>query len=302
MALNIKQTNLKKLVEKIRLRRSTKDYAGDPELLKHYQADAFIISYPKSGRTWLRIMLGKYLSCIYEYEFNIDQDISEISSKNKNIPYIAFVHDFSSNSSHKKRVRYLANNLPQNKAIYKNKKVVLLVRDLRDVVISYFFHCTQRDPIYSGTISQFIRDEQFGISKAVEFLNIWHKNRKIPTELIVVKYEDILNNPIGELLRVVHFLDLPVSQEAACSSVDFASFDNMKTLESSKDSNTGSEYLGIKQNSSNEAYKVRKGKACGFTDYLSAQDISYLTNYINSTLNPYYGYCFLWSKNLNEFT
>jgi hypothetical protein len=39
-----------------------------------------------------------------------------------------------------------------------------------------------------------------------------------------------------------------------------------------------------------ESYKTRKGKTKGFVDHLSASEIDALTQKMNETLDPYFGY------------
>ena len=156
-----------------------------PELIKNRNADIFIVSYPKSGRSWLRFMLSRYFSYVYQIDFELSKDITELTKSVNSASKIAFVHD---GSSYTQNYNFSYDELPkESKKIYKNKKVILLVRDLRDVMVSYYLHCSKRDNIYHKEISDFIRDRKFGIAKAVEFLNIWYLNRNIPEEFMVIQ-------------------------------------------------------------------------------------------------------------------
>lgn len=267
-------------------------YLGDPELQKHRHAQAFVVSHPKSGRTWLRTMLSKYICEISHKAFDPNEDVSSLSQKTLGIPYIGLTHDFSSVTKHKERVWHTAETLPGDKTIYKNKDVILLVRDLRDVMVSYYFECTQRSQVFSGSLSEFIRHKHFGIEKAVSFLNQWHEQHENPQNLLILRYEDMIQNPVSEFIKAVDFLSFPVSIEAAKAATEYGSFNNMKKMERTGTFGKNKRFSG-KQHSSEDAYKIRKGKVLGFVDRLSNEDIAYLTEYINENLTPAYGYtCF----------
>ena len=281
--------------------RITKDpCVGDPELAKHRHAQAFVVSHPKSGRTWLRTMLSKYLCEISNRDFDPSEDISSLSQQISDVPYIGLTHDFSSITKHKARVRHTAASLPSDKRVYKGKRVILLVRDLRDVMVSYYFDCTQRNQVFSGDISDFIRDEQFGIAKAVSFLNGWHEQRTTPRSLLVLRYEDMTLSPLGEFIKVCDFLDLPISIEAAKTATEYSSFDNMKKLERTGSFSNNARFA-TGRSSKEGAYKVRKGKVLGFTEHLSKEDAIYLTDYINKRLTPAYGYTCFGAEMLDDF-
>ena len=68
------------------------------------------------------------------------------------LPSFAFDHDGSSMmDAHKGR------RLSPDKSAFRGKHVLLLGRDVRDTLVSAYFHATRRLGIYEGTISSFIR-------------------------------------------------------------------------------------------------------------------------------------------------
>lgn len=258
---------------------------GCPEFIKRRDADVFVISYPKSGRTWLRLMLGKYLTEIYDCDHEGLLEIYNLTQKMTCLPRIAFVHDGSSLAPKSRKARKLG----KSKDLYKQKKVILLVRDPRDVVVSYYLHCTRREKIYEGkSISEFIRDDRFGVIKIITFLNIWAKNRFIPNEFLLVRYEDFHENACRELVRVLEFVGSDICPEIVGSAVDFASFENMRQLEMNGVDKSGRLSPGDTQDP--ESYKTRKGVIGGYLSYLSQKDIDYTDNLIQKKLSPYYSY------------
>ena len=52
-----------------------------------------VISYPKSGRTWLQLMLGEYITRHFGLDVQNVIAIKEYSKKLQAIPRIKFAHD-----------------------------------------------------------------------------------------------------------------------------------------------------------------------------------------------------------------
>jgi hypothetical protein len=270
--------------------------AGDLQLFRHRDADTFIVSYPKSGRSWLRVMMAHYFCQVHDRSFDVDADITELTRQFPDSPRISFVHD---GSTHEGECHYTAAELSGDKRFYRGRRVVLLVRDLRDVMVSYYMHATRRQRVFDGTLSEYIRDDRFGIAKAVAFLNHWYNARHVPGSLMVVRYEDLMRNPAGELLRLVQFIGMPVDHDAANASAEFACFDNMKTLERSGMLVAGGKF-GPGAGNDENSFKVRKGCIAGFIDDLSPDDLRYLSDYIDQYLSPFYGYTSLWRQQLGH--
>jgi Sulfotransferase domain len=57
--------------------------------------------------------------------------------------------------------------LETDKSRYRGTKVLYLIRDPRDVVVSCFFQATRRKKLFRGTLSEFIRSDNYGIRKIV---------------------------------------------------------------------------------------------------------------------------------------
>ena len=73
---------------------------------------------------------------------------------------------------------------------------------MRDTMVSYFYHCTEREKAFNGDMSAFLRDPRFGIAKPVRFLNRWVDARHKVRDFMVSRYEDMQANPAGEILRM----------------------------------------------------------------------------------------------------
>lgn len=249
------------------------------EFKKHLQIKVYCISFPKNGRTWLRIMIGKALC----EKYNLDDEnifCPTALSKSAGILQSKWSHDGSANRD----MRHWQ-DLKTNKRRYRNKKVLFLIRDPRDVVVSCYFQATKRARVYEGNISDFIRSPNFGIKKIIVFNNIWLNNIEVPKESLLIRYEEMHENPAKTLREALRFLgEEKIQEEYIQSAVDFSRFDNMKQLE--KQALFDSKILKPGQTDDKESFKVRKGKVGGYFDYLSEADCHYLNDMLDKEACP----------------
>jgi hypothetical protein len=280
---------------------------GNQSLIKHFTTqlralptDAYIISFPKCGRTWLRLMIG--WSIAYHYGLVDDHsrpnsailDLQRLAAKRYEVPRIVLEHDddafFKS-----------PNELTCSKQEYRKAKVIFLVRDPRDVIISTYFHKLKRknfmptDPsrkayaAYDGTISDFLREPIGSFETLLSYYNIWEKCRFQTKDFLLIYYEDLHLEPVQQLATILDFLDLSeISASTVEKAVEFASFDNMRKMEEANVFKSG--ILKPISKGDFETYKTRKGKVGGFAESLANDDIDYLNGKMRSTLSSYYRY------------
>ena len=261
----------------------------------HKNTDVYLLSYPKCGRTWLRLMIGKVI--VQHFMLPEDEDILFLRDRQKlppAVPRITVVHD-------DRPMLKSPDKLKATKTRYGDKKLIFLVRDPRDVIVSSFFEMKNRayifgdNPyetrraIFEGSLSEFINREEGGFDTILRYYNIWAANRHIPKDFLLVRYEDINANPHNELRRVVNFLGLQVvSDEVIANAVKYASFDNMHRMEANQKFHTS--ILKPADKADINSYKTRKGKVRGFTDNLTKDEIEALNRKLDEQLTDYYGY------------
>jgi hypothetical protein len=253
-------------------------------IIKHYvtrlkdeykkrNTDAFIISFPNSGRTWLRVLIGKTLCEKFGFPDDMIFDTYKITSKAE-ILRTQFIHDYSSIIE-----GYNYYELPTDKSEYAGKKVIFLVRDIKDILVSHYFHASKRSGSYTGNISDFIRHDKYGAMKIITFYNIWYDNMSKPKDFLLVRYEDMHKSAEKSIASVLSFLGLDkIENDTIKTSVEFAKFDNLKNL-GKKDY-----FKSVKIRPVNiideESYKIRKGIIGGYKLYLSNADIEYIDELI----------------------
>ena len=248
------------------------------------RTQGFIISYPKCGRTWIRIMLGRYLLCGQEGN---PLEVLRITQANPDLPTIRISHD---DQPHLKPYT----DVHEDKSMYHDKAVTFLVRDPRDVLVSYYFQYTNRgdkelanDSDFHGTLSDFIRHQIGGIFSLVRFYNVWARNRDVPERFHLARYEDFHANTHGEFARLIRFFGLPeFGQDAMDDAVSIGAFDNMRRLEETNALN--SMQLRPPPDGDPDGFKIRRGIVGGFRDYLSEEDIAFIDDYLRTELDDFY--------------
>ena len=181
--------------------------------------DIFLVSYPKSGRTWLRFLIGNYLS-------NNQWDFPN--------SYRSIVTDVDFNLQQccqSQHPRFITSHMPFTPDY---KKVVYIVRDGRDVAVSYYFHMLKFKLISKETqFKDFISNFNYGslnhLTTWSSHVNIWLDNA--PDDFLLVKYEDLKANAFTELFRILEFAGLSVNQDTVMAAVKASKFENLQSYE-----------------------------------------------------------------------
>jgi len=246
------------------------------------RAEALIVSFPKSGRTWLRLMVGKALCAGFGMPDWKALAIDELSSK-AGLLRTYVTHDGSAIED-----GYTYRQLPIGKQRYANKRIVLMVRDPKDVLVSSYFHAARRARLYSGDISAFVRDDRYGARKLLRFHQIWSEHAHVPAAFMLVRYEDLQARPEAVLTGVLRFIGLPtLDRQIAEEAVRFAAFSNMRALERS--GQFGEAILRPRRIDDEESYKVRRGIVGGYRAYLGEDDVHYVDGIVETGGRPFDG-------------
>lgn len=235
--------------------------------------DYCLVSYPKSGRTWIRYLLANYFAD--KYGESIESRLYKM--RNDDIPRIVATHDGKT-----------VNLLTRSKKVYRDRQVLFLVRDPRDIVVSHYYHKTKRDEAFSGSLSKFIRNEYFGIRNVIQFMNEWSRRRGVPEDFMLVRYEDMKEDIYKETVRILEFLEEESIDNCALQmAIEEASFSRMKEKEKKGEIAIS----GLNKEVSGDAeMKVRKGKVGGYSDDMSEEDVRFVDRMVSETLDSYFGY------------
>lgn len=220
--------------------------------------DIFLVSYPKSGNTWTRFLLGNLMNPDERITFaNVERRVPDIYARSKqSLKRIPRPRVIKSHECFDPRYR----------------RVIYIVRDPRDVAVScYHYDRKGRNipddfPVHTYVTTRFMKtDEYFGTwgehagSWLVNSKNIfqlsrlkggflgtpgsWGENvmswlgaRGHDRQFLLVRYEDLLDDTHREMTRIAEFLELNASADRISRAVELSSADNMRKLEA-RDSN-----------------------------------------------------------------
>ena len=277
-------------VSKDATRRLERWLRGREDYRKLRIADAVVVSFGKSGRTWLRVLLSR----IYQLQHGLGEraviGFDNLHHQTGAVPKIMFTHDnyVKDYTGHR-----------DSKADFYDKKVVFLARDPRDVAVSQYFQWKYRMKPNKKDINayptadlspfDFVMSDA-GLPKVIEFMNLWAKEAPKINEFMIVRYEDLRAAPKATLGRLLEFLGTPASETQIADAVRFASLDNMRRMEQQRVFWLSGGRLVPKDRSNPNSYKVRRGKVAGYRDDFAAAQLAEIDRLVETTLSPVYGY------------
>ncbi len=268
-------------------------FRGKEQHRKLQKADYVIVSFGKSGRTWLRMMISR----VYQLKYHLSQrhliGFDNLHRKNSEIPTIFFTHD-----------NYLKDYTghADNKSDYYNKKVILLVRHPADVAVSQYFQWRHRMKPHKKAINDypldgedisletFVIEHPAGLKKVIDFMNLWADEQNAIENLLIVRYEDLKHQPAETLTSIMEFMDTHVDEKTIAGAIEFSSFDNMKKMEGSGAFWLSGGRMVPKDKNNPDSFKVRKGKVGGFRQYFDIEKTIQIEEIIDQQLSPVYGY------------
>jgi hypothetical protein len=250
-------------------------------------ADALIVSFPKAGRTWLRVLLPAALALARGGPPDADLERWMASDRVQHAgTTVFFTHALGS------RENVESADLRAFARASRPRPVLFLVRDPRDQIVSYFFQRTKRrPPPKSGRrppqdLADFIRDPAFGAQRIIDVLNIWHRALRRAPKAMLLSYEALHEDPARATRDAVRFLfGIEVSPEAAARAADYARFNNLRALELSNRFSV-QKRLWTPDKTDPDSFKTRKGRIGSFRDTLDAGDIAYVDRMIEERLAP----------------
>ena len=177
--------------------------------------DVFIVSYPKSGNTWVRFLLANALYPEAEVDFHTIHEL------------IPEVGDEDMRRSSLPPPRLLKSHAPYRSAY---PRVIYIVRDGRDVYTSYY-HYGQPDLDDETTFEDFLEEDRWP-SRWGEHVREWINATDGNDDILVVGFEDLKDDSARELRRMLSFLDRESIPESRIQqAAEASSFENMRRLE-----------------------------------------------------------------------
>ena len=188
-----------------------------------YPDDTFLVSFPRSGNTWTRFLVCNLI--------NPDNPVTFAQLESR-IPEIYYVPD--------RRLRAF----PRPRVIKSHEcfdprypRVIYIVRDPRDVLISYYeFQLKRRVISDACSIEEFL--PRFMLSEIEPKTGCWRDHvvswtatRGGSRNFLLLRYEDMLSDTPAEATKIAAFLGLDSGAERIARAVALSSADRMRKLE-----------------------------------------------------------------------
>jgi hypothetical protein len=222
------------------------------------------------------MIITHYVCHLKDMPFDPNDDIQLTSFKRFDIPTLEFTHAGANNRSAFWRFEGIKDTVSE-------KRVVLLVRDPRDTILSYYHHTSKREGEYDGTLSEFIRDPHVGFARLLIYLNaLMLDTEEFADDHVLVSYEQLHNEPEKAIKDVLSFLDITIDNKLMKEAIEFARFDNIKDMERSGKLDNGR--FGEGTDGGEDSYKARKGKMGSYQEEMSDADIYFCNTLMNALL------------------
>lgn len=234
------------------------------------RADGLIASFPKSGRTWLRFILTNYLVRVFDLGVDVD-----FRTMFRIMPNDRFdrLRGWPARALHGPRgvPLIVLTHAPFEHRPVRERPVLVLCREPKDTLVSYFFHLTRHGGARGEwTIDAFMRDPRRGAEAFCRYYNGWAAGLA-GRRSMVLAYERIKRDPESALRDVITFFGLPSDPHALQQALGASSFEAMRSVER-RTSVPGQRYDPADEH----GRRVRRGRVGGFAQHLSPEDIAYV--------------------------
>ncbi len=256
-------------------------------------ADVVFMSWAKSGRTWLRLMLTRFYQVHYGLPDTAFLEFDNLKTRIPEIPSVFFTHG-----------NYLRNYTGdwETKRHFHDKRILFMARDPRDVAVSQYFQWRHRMrpwkmylneyppagedvPIY-----EFVMEREAGLNSILEFFDVWAREMPKVRDVHLVRYEDLRARTEEVMGDVLAFLGTPGKPEEIAEAVRYARVENMRKIETSRTFWRSGKRLVAGDPGNPDSFKVRRAKVGGWRDYFDDEQVAAIDARVEAELSPIYGY------------
>jgi hypothetical protein len=271
-------STIRKLTQRLRRHERHRDSFEDTFDFK--PDDVVIVSYPKSGSTWLRFIIANLLNKTFpksheEVDFlRMQLIVPEIS-----LDACRNGADFAVLSSPR---------VMRSHALYNRRfpNVIYILRDPRDVLLSYYYHF-QKFHHFDGTLLDFLRSDVRKVEWD-EHVNSWIFQNPCLDNLCVVRYEDMLNDTFVEVEKMLRFAGLSLTPPDIHGAVEKSGFNRLRELEERKG-------LGYVDDPKKDIRFIREGRKGAWQEGFGRAEKTYVKEKLGTILiRTGYESSFLW--------
>jgi Sulfotransferase domain len=178
--------------------------------------DIFIVGYPRSGHTWFQVLVAGAV-------YGVDPRFGPLDLVNHLVPDVHFSKYYR---RYTPSMCFKSHDLPRPE----HRKVVYLLRDGRDVMVSYRHY----QAAIAGTDFDFLTfvspETPLYPCHWAEHVETWLRN-PFQAQILLIKYEDLLGDPVNELKRFCEFAGVSREPSYLAAIADAAAFRNLQGIE-----------------------------------------------------------------------
>jgi hypothetical protein len=260
-----------------------------------YATAGVLASFPKTGTTWLSAMLRHLIVDAYNLPaakmpklFISDHRPSEIWRIPFGIPLIYHSHFITT----AKGAQPHLGNMLEIMAPFRDTPMVVLFRDAKDVLVSYYMEVVFREPEarFSGTVDEFAHSDTFGVKKFVAYYNALAGFRRTGGPTLITRYETLWANTLETLRQNALFLGIRgLTDKNLKHAVEQCSMENMRRIEmASTPENVVVPDLFRPAREHNDAFRTRVGGSGNWRKHLSPEVAGWVDDYVNRHLDPFF--------------
>ncbi len=183
------------------------------------ETDTFLVSYPRSGNTWMRFLIANAVSR--------GMDVSHDDLND-------YVPDIHGNANRVNRMRDPRIIKTHGVSFECYPRWIYMVRDGRDALTSFYYYTMLRKK-FRGSFSEFLLSRRAWIfgnwSWAGHVRQAMEAQDRSPDRCLLIKYEDVLLDPGSELQRALEFIGIEAEVETINMAVERSDFQNLQKAE-----------------------------------------------------------------------
>lgn len=229
--------------------------------------DIFIVTYPRSGTTWLQMILYQLIS-------DGEMDFSHIQEK---APWFERAIRQESDLSQLASPRIFKSHLQYRFIPRGQCRYIYVIRDGRDVAVSYFFLHRAHNG-FSGSFDDFwplFCSGQLAFGSWFDHVRAWQANRA-GLNVLYLRYEALKVNPTAAIQNIATFCALPLDQARLERTVERSSLEYMKAHAGKFDfaSQIIAEQEAVRIRLDEERTFLGSGEIGGWSAYLSPEQLA----------------------------
>ena len=205
------------------------------------QTDILLCSYPKAGAHWVH----EILHSLVNKQPQLTRYGKELDGMIEGLPHVLFD---SLPSPRVLNSHLLYDQLPRE-VQQKKIKIVLMLRNPKDTVVSYYNHHKSMAELYgyTGSFSDYFRLFMDGRLEYGDYFNYileWDSVMKTMTNnpIFPLTYEDLREKPKECIINLAHFLQIPVTDAFAEEVIKACDFENLQTVRKTQNKTLGKIY------------------------------------------------------------